>query len=75
MVPFASAGCLTALHLLPYRLAAVHSVGVKFYPYTIWVKAAEIDLNLEYVFLPVTRYLHFAEAQLGPVAVPECAAN
>src|SRR5450759_2748687 len=56
----------TARHLLPFRFAAVHSVGVKFYPYTVGVKAAEIDLNFETMPSFVTHDLHFAKAQRGP---------
>jgi hypothetical protein len=55
---------LTAHHLLPNWLFSVHSAGVKFYARSIRVKTAEINLNLEYVIPPVSRYFHFAEAQI-----------
>ena len=65
----------TALHLLPFRLAAVHSVGVKLYPHTIWVKAAEIDLNFEYVLPLRHSQPSLRRSAAWPISVPECAAN
>src|SRR5512143_1409996 len=57
---------LSELHFLSHRSVIVNTVGIKFYLHSCRVEIMEIDLNLEYMLLPMSLDLHIAEAECGP---------